>query len=420
MFELPIFLLITSTLVLIHTVFSSFIKQTFFITGIQWFFLTGVILAAAGLSPFTDLQEPGFQYAVREITRYIIAIQLISSALYLPSGFFRANAWQIFYLILVVLPLSWAFSWLIAYVFFGNQISILVQLAISICLAPTDPVIISSIVRGKFAESRLPSSLRDILIMESGLNDGGAYPFVYIPIFLLLELSFVDWILEVVLLHVIVVIIMAMITGYILGKILNYCRNHNLIDIESLWFVILPVTILVLNIMESFGGDGILAVFIAGLVFDDVDEVSILQIESKASDILDSIASVLYGVFLGLIMPWSQYAQYGIGNLIGFAIIVLLFRRILFIFPISRCIFCHLTEQESNLLNGIGLSVFGPVAVSALFYASIFYLETGIIEPFHFLTFVSFISIFLHGSLSIGFAYLYPWAVHRQQHQQQR
>ncbi len=80
-------------------------------------------------------------------------------------------------------------------------------LVIAACLTPTDPVICASIVGtfflstltststlhalpgGKYAVEHVPEELRHILAAESAANDGLAYPFLSISIYLTVELS---------------------------------------------------------------------------------------------------------------------------------------------------------------------------------------------------------------------------------------
>ncbi len=52
-------------------------------------------------------------------------------------------------------------------------------------MSPTDPVLASSIVKGKFAESRVPIHIRILLSAESGANDGFAFPLVIFSMLLI-------------------------------------------------------------------------------------------------------------------------------------------------------------------------------------------------------------------------------------------
>lgn len=80
-------------------------------------------------------------------------------------------------------------------------------MAIASCLTPTDPIICSTIVGesgppvtntrriyttpsgGRFAKEHVPLNLRRILSAESAANDGLAYPFLSISLYLTLEAS---------------------------------------------------------------------------------------------------------------------------------------------------------------------------------------------------------------------------------------
>ena len=78
-------------------------------------------------------------------------------------------------------------------------------MAISACLTPTDPIICAAIVGksdvsklfftpnptkgGEFARRHVPVNLRQILSAESAANDGLAYPFLTISIYLTLDSS---------------------------------------------------------------------------------------------------------------------------------------------------------------------------------------------------------------------------------------
>jgi NhaP-type Na+/H+ or K+/H+ antiporter len=94
-------------------------------------------------------------------------------------------------------------------------------LAISACLTPTDPVIsaaivgkrfpallsrknveeldCSTVVGGKYAHQHVPINLRQIIAADSAANDGLAYPFLSISIYLTIEASrreaFAKWFL---------------------------------------------------------------------------------------------------------------------------------------------------------------------------------------------------------------------------------
>ena len=61
------------------------------------------------------------------------------------------------------------------------------SLCVGACVTATDPVLASSVVgKGKFAK-RVPGHLRNLLSAESGSNDGMAFPFLYIALYIILD-----------------------------------------------------------------------------------------------------------------------------------------------------------------------------------------------------------------------------------------
>lgn len=48
-----------------------------------------------------------------------------------------------------------------------------------------DPVLSNVIVKGKFADHNVPKDLQQIIIAESGANDGLGYPFLFFALYLI-------------------------------------------------------------------------------------------------------------------------------------------------------------------------------------------------------------------------------------------
>ena len=77
-------------------------------------------------------------------------------------------------------------------------LNFLSSLAISACLTPTDPILASAVIGGKWADKHVPGHLRHLLAAESGCNDGAAFPFLFFALYLMTDLPSVgngmrDW-----------------------------------------------------------------------------------------------------------------------------------------------------------------------------------------------------------------------------------
>ncbi len=66
-------------------------------------------------------------------------------------------------------------------------LSFLSSLAVAACLTPTDPILAAAVVGGKWADKHVPAHIRHSLAAESGCNDGAAYPFLFIALYLILD-----------------------------------------------------------------------------------------------------------------------------------------------------------------------------------------------------------------------------------------
>jgi NhaP-type Na+/H+ or K+/H+ antiporter len=79
-------------------------------------------------------------------------------------------------------------------------LNFLSSLVVASCLTPTDPILAAAVVGGKYAQKHVPEHLRDLLAAESGCNDGAAFPFLFIGLYLVLEqnkgLAIRDWFLK--------------------------------------------------------------------------------------------------------------------------------------------------------------------------------------------------------------------------------
>lgn len=65
------------------------------------------------------------------------------------------------------------------------NLSFLHALVVASCVTPTDPVLSSVIVKGKFADLNVPKDLQDVIIAESGANDGLGYPFLFLALYII-------------------------------------------------------------------------------------------------------------------------------------------------------------------------------------------------------------------------------------------
>ena len=104
-----------------------------------------------------------------------------------------------------------------------------------------DPILASAIVgKGKFAQEHVPAHIRHILQAESGCNDGAAFPFLYLALFLLLReersvgITIGFWVGLVLLYQIVLGILIGSVIGIMARKALKFSKRRHLIDRESM------------------------------------------------------------------------------------------------------------------------------------------------------------------------------------------
>ena len=137
--------------------------------------LAGGIIIGPQLLEWFSLPEEKEKYdLIHQATRFTLAMALMSTALRLPTDFFRKNTTTILSILTIGMLLMSVFSGLNFYWFLG--LSFLSCMLLGAIVAPNDPVLATTIVSGKIAEKLIPSRVRNLISAESGSNDGLAFP----------------------------------------------------------------------------------------------------------------------------------------------------------------------------------------------------------------------------------------------------
>lgn len=160
---------------------------------------------------------------------------------------------------------------------------------------PTDPILAQAVIGGRFAEKHVPAHLRHLLAAESGCNDGAAFPFLYIAIYLILDASDAhavgEWFYIVWLYEIALGIIIGALLGFSARKVMKFCgasaltsstrsrqssddlplfpptEQHSLIDRQSFVAQYISLAVLTIGIVTLLGSDDLLAAFACGTAF---------------------------------------------------------------------------------------------------------------------------------------------------------
>ncbi|WP_041231418.1 cation:proton antiporter [Deinococcus peraridilitoris] len=356
-------LVVVGGLVLLLGFFSAYIKNRSVLSLPLLALLLGLLLGP-GLNVL-DPAEWGHQETIlEEAARLTLAIGLMAVALRLPRAYLKRHWRALLVLLGLVMPLMWIASGLLTYLLL--DVPILLALLIGAVITPTDPVVASSLVSGEAAKDTLPDDDRHLLSAESGINDGLAYLLVLLPILLLLNstgTALEHWLSMTLVREIIGGVMVGIAAGYGAGRLLEWCEHRRLIEQPSFLSTTIALALLVLGGAKLLGTNGVLAVFVAGIAFDQVVGGGERAQEHKVQESVNQFFSLPIFTLFGLMAPVQEWLDLG-WPLLVLGLGVLLFRRLPFVFLARRAL-----PQLPRRRDLLFLGWFGPVGVSAMFYA---------------------------------------------------
>jgi NhaP-type Na+/H+ or K+/H+ antiporter len=272
-------------------------------------------------------------------------------------------------------------------------------------VTPTDPVVASSIVAGGVAERNLPAPLRHAISSESGFNDGLALPFVVLPVLVLTEPSgevLGHWLTHTILLEIVAGAALAALMGYAAGKILRWAERKETMERTSLLTVSLALSLTVLGVTELLHLNGVLAAFVAGIVFNFAGSSDAKESQEEIQEAISRFFDLPIFVVLGMALPWEGWLELGWGGLLLVAAVLLL-RRL----PAVLALRPLLGPLRSGDKDVLFLGWFGPIGAAALYYAAFSHRETGIEAAWTVGSLVICASVIVHGVSATPLTKLY-------------
>jgi NhaP-type Na+/H+ or K+/H+ antiporter len=206
-------------------------------------------------------------HLTERLTEFTVIVALMGAGLKLnrPLGWRSwASTWR---LLGLAMPLSIAGMALLGAGLLG--LSAAVALLLAAVLAPTDPVLASSVQVGPPQDPE-EDEVRFALTSEAGLNDGLAFPFVHLAIAVALYgMEFGawtgDWLAMAVLWKIAAGIGAGLLVGQVLGYVIFHYVEGSRIPETGDTLVALGITLLAYSLAELVQGYGFIAVFVTAL-----------------------------------------------------------------------------------------------------------------------------------------------------------
>ncbi|PPJ58708.1 hypothetical protein CBER1_03974 [Cercospora berteroae] len=352
---------------------SSVIKERLYIGEATVATICGIIFgphAANLINPFT---WGNTDQITLEFSRIVLVVQCFAIGVELPKAYMERHWRSVVFLLIPVMTFGWLVTSLFIWGLMREHLSWLESLAVAACVTATDPVLASSVVgKGKFAK-RVPKHLRDLLSAESGCNDGMAFPFIYLALYIInyrphVGEVFYHWVCYTILYECIFGAFYGVVIGYMARRAIRAAHERDLIDRESFLVFYFVLALFCAGSGALLGLDDLLVGFACGVGFSNDGWFTEKTEESHVSNVIDLLINLAFFVYFGTIIPWEQYNSGNLGldvwKLVVIALLVLFFRRIPIMLALKPVIPDIKTWREALFAGH-----FGPIGVGAIFVA---------------------------------------------------
>jgi NhaP-type Na+/H+ or K+/H+ antiporter len=239
----------------------------------------GMLIGATPLPDGLPLDPAENLSTIEHVTELTVLVSLMGVGLALDRGFDLRSAksrrgwgatWR---LLAIAMPLTIAGVALL-----GWALGLAPALAVLLgaALAPTDPVLASDVqVAGPQTDEHEvdeTDEVRFTLTSEAGLNDGLAFPFVYLAVMIAAEGFVLDWVPKWLGFYLVAKVLIGVVAGWLVGRALAWTAfrapNDSLRTAER-GDALLAVAALVAayGVGEVCGGYGFLSVFVCAMTF---------------------------------------------------------------------------------------------------------------------------------------------------------
>jgi sodium/hydrogen antiporter len=316
----------------------------------------GVVLGphVLGLTALPEADEIGLLHLAAKLS---LALSLMAVALRFSLDNVRAHLGPLAVLLTVVLVAMAAASAGAAALVLGLPVA--AAWALGAMLAPTDPILASSIVAGDLAERDLPLRTRILISLESGGNDGLSQPLVAAGIAAVLATGTLGA-LAVSLAEVVWGVVLGAAIGIAAGRLLVWSERHR--DIEHSAFLVLSLALALFSLgaVGLAGGSGEVGVLVAGLAYGHELSQAERSEEWEIQDAVNHYLILPVFVLLGLALPWEAWAALGWQGP-ALVVTVLLVRRLPIVLLLHRGL--KVRPFEAGFIGW-----FGPIGVAALLH----------------------------------------------------
>lgn len=356
--------LCSSVFIIFYSMFSKYIQENLNIPDPVVILLVGLFMGKHG----SEMVIPHYVFSkelVSVSSRLVLCLQTMVVSLSLPKSYVYVNAKSIFSLVIFLGFIKCMFTFFIL-----RSVSYLDSStcwAISASLTPTDPILSSSIIKGKFAQQHVPEKLRLLLTSESGINDGFGILMLSISIDILKNPRLSQGIATFVIKTLGIKVLFSALIGYSIGilvqKITKKCCSMELIKSEVMGVHSICLCFLGLALMDLIDGSELICIFFMGIGLNDDEWYTLERSSNRISEALESVSSKVLFLFLGTVIDFNRFTL----RMVLICTIILVFTR-----PLILLLLYHTVPLIKNKKEALFIGWYGPVGVGALFYCLLY------------------------------------------------
>lgn len=358
----------------------------------------GIVLYGLPI-PLPDPDPIAHEQVVLRLTELMVIISLVGAGLKINREINLANFWIPTLMVLVTMlgciaAVAGA-SWYIIGLVPSSA------LLLGAVFAPTDPVIADEIQVDFTGDQSHP--VRFSLTAEAGVNDGMAFPFTWLAIWVAAAgTSSWDWLTVWVTQDLIYRIIVGNAGGFLVGRLIAHLLfelpKKNIVTPIRRELVAIAVTFLSYSLIESIHGYGFIAVFVAGLTIRHYEMEHDFQKEMH--DFIDQIEKFLLAIMLVLLGGYTILHMFEYLSWVDMGLVLL------FLFMVRPFFgYLPLLKSKMDFRERMIVSFMGMKGVGSFFYLAFALHQTqfaGSEQLWAITGFLVLASVIIHG-LSLYF-----------------
>jgi NhaP-type Na+/H+ or K+/H+ antiporter len=265
-------------------------------------------------------------------------------------------------------------------------------------LAPTDPVLASDVQVGPPGEEQKEREPQFALTSEAGLNDGFAFPFVFLGVFIAAEDGtewLPEWLAADIAYAITVGIGLGAAAGYLTAAGARWLRDRGLLLAQFDGWLSLAAVLAVYGATELVGAYGFLAAFAGGLAFrrHELEHESHGRVHAGAETV-EKIAELTLVLLLGSLVTWGGLATPGLAGWLLVPLLLVAIRPLATLAAFDRS---PVPLRERAFIGWFGIRGIGSLYYAAATIDGRLLAETEAVTVFWSVVVLAGVSILAHG-----------------------